>query len=74
MTSPVGGQYVCPMCSEVRETQPGPCPSCGMALEPEVPTLTTTIRYTCPMHPEVVSDEPGDAAEVRSLRRRGFAS
>src|SRR6266699_60814 len=25
--------YVCPMCSEVRQTNPGPCPSCGMALE-----------------------------------------
>ena len=27
--------YVCPMCPEVRETEPVPCPSCGMALEPE---------------------------------------
>src|ERR1700742_4557505 len=26
--------YVCPMCPEVRETKAGPCPTCGMALEP----------------------------------------
>src|SRR5438270_13916464 len=26
--------YVCPMDPEVRETKPGPCPMCGMALEP----------------------------------------
>ena len=26
--------YVCPMCPEVRETEPVPCPRCGMALEP----------------------------------------
>ena len=30
--------YVCPMCPEVRETEPGPCPRCGMALEPLVLT------------------------------------
>src|ERR1700727_357086 len=27
--------YVCPMDPEVRETKPGACPKCGMALEPE---------------------------------------
>ena len=31
------GNYVCPMCPEVRENKPGPCPKCGMALEPETP-------------------------------------
>ena len=30
--------YVCPMCPEVRETEPVPCPRCGMALEPLVLT------------------------------------
>jgi P-type Cu+ transporter len=50
--------YVCPMCPEVRETKPGACPSCGMALEPEVP-LATRTEYTCPMHPEIVRSEPG---------------
>ncbi len=51
--------YVCPMCPEVRETKPGACPSCGMALEPEVPVATTRTEYTCPMHPEIVRPEPG---------------
>ncbi|MGB9491607.1 MAG: heavy metal translocating P-type ATPase [Terriglobales bacterium] len=52
--------YVCPMCPEVRQIGPGPCPKCGMALEPESPALATTkTEYTCPMHPEVVRSEPG---------------
>ena len=51
--------YVCPMCPEVRETRPVPCPSCGMALEPENPLPATRTEYTCPMHPEIVRSEPG---------------
>jgi Cu+-exporting ATPase len=51
--------YVCPMCPEVREMKPGACPSCGMALEPEVPVASTRTEYTCPMHPEIVRSEPG---------------
>ena len=52
--------FVCPMCPEVRQTGPGPCPKCGMALEPESPALPATKReYTCPMHPEIVRAEPG---------------
>jgi P-type Cu+ transporter len=51
--------YVCPMCPEVREPKPGPCPSCGMALEPEFPTALTKTEYTCPMHPQIVRDQPG---------------
>jgi Cu+-exporting ATPase len=51
--------YVCPMCPEVHQPGPGPCPSCGMALEPESPLPTTKIEYTCPMHPEIVRSEPG---------------
>lgn len=53
---PVGKRrvtYVCPMDPEVRETKPGACPKCGMALEPE------TMEYTCPMHPEIIRDQPG---------------
>src|SRR6516162_10108909 len=45
--------YVCPMCPEVRQVAPGPCPSCGMALEPETALPASRIEYTCPMHPEV---------------------
>ncbi len=51
--------YVCPMCPEVREPKPGACPSCGMALEPEVPVASTRTEYTCPMHPEIVRSAPG---------------
>ena len=52
--------YVCPMCPEVRETEPVPCPSCGMALEPEFAAPPpVAVEYTCPMHPEVVRDQPG---------------
>ncbi|MCB1035511.1 MAG: YHS domain-containing protein, partial [Acidobacteria bacterium] len=28
------GPYICPMCPEVLEEEPVPCPKCGMALEP----------------------------------------
>jgi len=51
--------YVCPMCTGVRTSKPGPCPSCGMALEPEFPEVLTKTEYTCPMHPEIVRDAPG---------------
>ncbi|UCH64205.1 MAG: heavy metal translocating P-type ATPase [Fidelibacterota bacterium] len=54
-----GAAFVCPMCPEVREEMPGPCPKCGMALESETVTLDTAMEYTCPMHPEVVQKEPG---------------
>ena len=76
--------YVCPMDPEVRESKPGACPKCGMALEPEM------LEYTCPMHPEIVRDGPGncpicgmaleprvavgvhaeDDSELRSMQRR----
>ena len=51
--------YVCPMCPEVRESKSGACPSCGMALEPEVPVASTRVEYTCPMHPQIIRSEPG---------------
>ena len=51
--------YVCPMCPEVRESKPMACPSCGMALEPEVPLAASRTEYTCPMHPEIVRSAPG---------------
>jgi len=54
-------EYVCPMCPEVRQVGPGPCPKCGMALEPESPGLPARkTEYTCPMHPEIVRSEPGN--------------
>ena len=33
--------YTCPMHPQIRQTEPGNCPICGMALEPEVATLET---------------------------------
>jgi Cu+-exporting ATPase len=55
----LAGNYVCPMCPEVRQTKPGPCPSCGMSLEPEMPTVAARTEYTCPMHPQIVRPGPG---------------
>jgi P-type Cu+ transporter len=54
-----GADYICPMDPEVRQSGPGACPKCGMALEPEVPLASTKTRWTCPMHPEIVRDAPG---------------
>ena len=52
--------YVCPMCPEVHRIGPGPCPKCGMALDPESPALPgSKTEYTCPMHLDVVRAEPG---------------
>ena len=59
-TEPMTGAsaWVCPMCPGVREAEAGPCPSCGMALEAEQPSAPAVRTvYTCPMHPEVQSDE-----------------
>ena len=75
-TGPRGDErvYVCPMCPDVRQIEPGPCPSCGMALEPENPLPTTRVEYTCPMHPEIVRSQPGTcpicgmALEPRTVR------
>ncbi len=39
--SPVAAPlYTCPMHPQVRQTRPGPCPICGMALEPVTATAT----------------------------------
>jgi Cu+-exporting ATPase len=67
--------HVCPMCPEIRQTGPGACPRCGMALEPDIvqgpPTRT---EYTCPMHPEIVRDEPGNCPKCgMALEPRTFA-
>jgi Cu+-exporting ATPase len=36
-----GAIYTCPMHPEIRQADPGACPICGMALEPEMPTADT---------------------------------
>ena len=56
-----GGRFTCPMDPEVRESEPGACPKCGMALEVEldVAAFQTTVDYICPMDPEVQESAPG---------------
>ncbi len=52
--------YTCPMDPEVHQSKPGPCPKCGMALEPAtIAVPKTKTQYVCPMHPEIVRDAPG---------------
>lgn len=55
--APRGRVWVCPMDPEVRATAPADCPKCGMALEPEVPTLS------------IDGAEPADR-ELRDMTRR----
>lgn len=59
VTDEMAGKYYCPMyCEgdEVYDSNVG-CPVCGMDLVkyPE----KKVAKYTCPMHPEIVRDEPG---------------
>ncbi len=54
------GPYTCPMHPEVKQSGPGSCRECGMALEPAAPSLPGRTDYVCPMHPEVVRRQPGD--------------
>ena len=50
--------WICPMDPEVRESKPGPCPICGMALEPEMPSF----------------EDDGSDAELRNMSRRFWVS
>jgi len=43
---------------EVRQSTPGDCPKCGMALVREA--APAAASYTCPMHPEIIRNAPGD--------------
>jgi P-type Cu+ transporter len=59
--APGARSYVCPMDPEIQQAEPGSCPKCGMALEPDLsdPAALMKVEYTCPMHPEIVRDQPG---------------
>ena len=55
------GKYYCPMHCEGEKVydKAGDCPVCGMDLV-KAPELTVNkTLYTCPMHPEVISETPG---------------
>ncbi len=39
VAAPAGTMYTCPMHPQIRQEGPGTCPICGMALEPEMPSL-----------------------------------
>ncbi len=41
------------------------CPKCGMASEKNR-MVASAAKYTCPMHPEVISDKPGGLPDLRN--------
>ena len=58
--------YVCPMCAEVRQIGPGPCPKCGMALEPESPAFEATkIGIYLPDASRDCADGAGELSDLR---------
>ncbi len=57
------GKYYCPMYCEgdkVYDSNVG-CPVCGMDLV-KYPGKAKNKEYTCPMHPEIMSDKPGNCS------------
>src|SRR5262245_44244083 len=56
--APAADAYTCRMDPDVSAGAPGPCPKCGMALEPVSPP-TPAVEWVCPMHPEIVRSAPG---------------
>src|SRR5678816_2725576 len=71
--------YTCPMHPEIRQSGPGSCPKCGMALEPVAAPVVQTRQWVCPMHPQIVKDAPGNcpicgmALEPKSIAAAGSA-
>lgn len=54
----VVGQYTCPMHPQITAGQPGPCPICGMSLEPVSPTAIDEVENV----------------ELNDMRKRFFTS
>ena len=63
---PAGRIYTCPMDPEVRQDRPGPCPKCGMALEPRAGGAGHEDRVDVP-------DAPGDRARRAGQSARSAA-
>ena len=57
----IEGEYACPMHCEKDKvySKPGNCPVCGMDLKKTATVAKTIKEYTCPMHPQIVTDAPG---------------
>ncbi len=55
------GIFYCPMHCEGDKTynKAGNCPVCGMDLVEQPSFKKEAQQYTCPMHPEIIRDEPG---------------
>jgi Cu2+-exporting ATPase len=56
------GTFYCPMHCEGQKNydKSGDCPICGMDLvEQQNLSTTNSEQWTCPMHPEVIKEEPG---------------
>ena len=55
------GAFYCPMHCEGDKTydKAGDCPVCGMDLIEERSISSKSIQFTCPMHPEIIKEEPG---------------
>ena len=55
------GTFYCPMHCEGDKIyhKAGDCPVCGMDLVEERTITSESTQFTCPMHPEIVKDEPG---------------
>src|SRR3990172_8270117 len=45
---PQGVTYICPMDPEVRQDEPGACPICGMALEPDLSSVSAADLESTP--------------------------
>ena len=77
-----GTTYTCPMHPQIRQESPGTCPICGMALEPEMPSLddeenpelrdfSRRFRWTLPLTAIVmVLAMAGDALGIADARTR----
>ncbi|MGZ2369480.1 copper-transporting P-type ATPase [Ancylomarina sp. YFZ004] len=59
------GEYFCPMHCEGDKMykQSGDCPICGMHLKKVATTKAQNEVYTCPMHPEIKQNKPGDCTK-----------